>query len=115
LLQIEAVPAAVARGVGFTVTVIVKGAPTQPFADVGVTTYRTVPAVVVLGFANTWLIRLPVPLLAPVMPPVPATAVQTNVLVTVAPSEIFGLVLSQIATVGELVIAGFGFTVTVMV
>jgi hypothetical protein len=52
---------------------------------------------------------------APVMPPVTVPMVQVKLLGVVAVSEMFGLVLLQIATAAGLVIAGVGFTVTVMV
>jgi hypothetical protein len=68
-----------------------------------------------LGFARTWLMVPPLPLLAPVMPPVSVPIVHAKVLGTLDVSEIFGLVLLQIATVGGLVTAGLGFTVTVIV
>ena len=52
-LQVLAVLAVVTTGLGFTVTVIVKGVPAQlPVVAVGVTIYCTVPAVVLLGFVN---------------------------------------------------------------
>jgi len=53
LLQIDVVGEVVICGVGLTVTVITKGAPTQlPVTDVGVTMYSTFPAVLLLGFAS---------------------------------------------------------------
>lgn len=52
-LQIFAVLADVMTGAGFTVTVIVNGAPIQdPAIEVGVTTYATVPDTVVLGLVR---------------------------------------------------------------
>ena len=43
----------VTAGIGFTVTVIVKGAPVhEPVVAVGVTIYCTVPAVVLLGLVS---------------------------------------------------------------
>ena len=52
-LQVVAVLAVVTTGFGFTVTVMVKGVPEQePDVEVGVTTYCTVPAVVLLGFVS---------------------------------------------------------------
>ena len=52
-LQVVAVLAVVTTGDGFTVTVIVYGAPVQvPVVDVGVTIYSIVPAVVLLGFVS---------------------------------------------------------------
>jgi hypothetical protein len=52
-LQVLAVLAVVTAGVGFTVTVIVKGLPAQePAVEVGVTIYCTVPAVALLGLVS---------------------------------------------------------------
>ena len=52
-LQVVAVLAVVTTGFGFTVTVMVKGVPGHEFTvEVGVTTYCTVPAVVLLGLVN---------------------------------------------------------------
>ena len=52
-LQVVAVLAVVTTGFGFTVTVIVKGVPGHEFTvEVGVTTYCTVPAVVLLGLVS---------------------------------------------------------------
>lgn len=49
-VQIEAVAALVTTGLGFTVTVIVYGAPGQlPVVEVGTIIYSTDPAVVLLG------------------------------------------------------------------
>src|SRR5687768_6276027 len=70
-LQIDAVGGVVTTGVGFTVIVTVYGDPEQlPVVDVGVTIYSTVPAVALPGLLSTWLITLPVPADAPVIPPV---------------------------------------------
>jgi len=45
--------AVVTTGFGFTVTVMVKGVPGHEFTvEVGVTTYCTVPAVVLLGLVS---------------------------------------------------------------
>lgn len=53
-LHIVAVLADVTIGFGVTVTVIVNGKPTHsPPIDVGVTTYCTVPDVVLVGLFNT--------------------------------------------------------------
>lgn len=52
-LQILFVAALVTAGTGLTVTVIVSTAPTQePFVEVGVITYSTEPAVMLLGLVN---------------------------------------------------------------
>jgi hypothetical protein len=52
-LQVVAVLAVVTTGFGFTVTVMVKGAPAHdPVVAVGVTIYCTVPAVVLLGLVS---------------------------------------------------------------
>jgi hypothetical protein len=52
-LQVVAVLGVVTTGFGFTVTVMVKGVPAQePDVEVGVTTYCTVPAVVLLGLVS---------------------------------------------------------------
>jgi hypothetical protein len=96
--------------------VIVNGEPPQlPVPEVGVTIYSTLPAVAVLGFVNTWLMVLPDPALAPVMPPFTAPIVHVNELAVLEVSAMFGLVALQIATAEGLVTAGVGFTVTVIV
>jgi hypothetical protein len=114
LSQIVAVGALVTTGVGYTVTVaiILNAVPTQPFSEVGVTTYSTVPELTALGLVSAWLIRLPLPALAPVMPPVIVPIVQVNVLGTLAVSAMFGLPPLQIAAGGAFVTAGSGLTVT---
>lgn len=69
-LHIECVGAVVTTGVGKTVIIILKGDPAQfPAVEVGVTIYSTVPEFTVLGLVSVWLRIVPVPLLAPVMPP----------------------------------------------
>jgi hypothetical protein len=115
-LHIATAAGFVTTGVGFTVTVIVNGAPGQPPAiEVGVTMYWTVPAVVLLGFVKVWLITGPALATAPLIPPVMVPMVQMNVLGVVAVSVMFGPVPSQVLAVGALVIAGVGYTVTVAV
>ena len=116
-LQVESAGAFVIIGVGNTVTVamMLKGAPTQPLADVGVTIYSTVPEEAALGLVSTWLMTLPVPAEAPVIPPVIVPMVQVNVLGTLAVSGIFGLPPLQILVAGGVVICGLGFTNTVTV
>jgi hypothetical protein len=58
---------------------------------------------------------LPLPAVAPVIPPVTVPIVHANVLGAVAVSEMFGPVPLQIAEVAAFVTAGAGFTVTVIV
>jgi hypothetical protein len=58
---------------------------------------------------------LPLPAVAPVIPPVTVPIVHAKLLAAVAVREIFVLVLLQIASVAGLVTAGVGFTVTVIV
>lgn len=88
LLHIAAVFALVITGVGCTVTsaVMLKADPTQPSSEVGVTRYSTVPELTVLGLFNIWLITLPEPALAPVIPPLMVPIVQVKVLGTDAVS-----------------------------
>ena len=115
-LQMATEAGLVTTGVGLTVTVIVYGIPTQaPVTEVGVTMYSTLPAVVLLGLVNVWLIRLPLPADAPVMLPLIVPIVHVNVLGAVAASVIFGLALLHTETVAGLLTAGLGFTVTVIV
>jgi hypothetical protein len=69
-----------------------------------------------LGLLKVCAIVLPLPALAPVIPPVMVPIVQANVLGAVAASGMFVAVLLQIATVeGTPVTTGVGFTVTVIV
>ena len=68
-----------------------------------------------LGLVSVWLIVLPLPALAPVIPPVIVPIVQVNVLEADEVREIFGLVLLQIARVDGFVTAGVGLTLTVIV
>ena len=70
--------------------------------------YCTEPAVALPGLVSTWLMLLPVPALAPVIPPEIAPMVHENVLGAVAASAMFGLVALQIATAAGLVTAGVG-------
>jgi hypothetical protein len=115
-LQIVAAGALVTAGVGFTVTVIVKGAPGHPPAmEVGVTIYSTVPAVALLGLVRVWLITFPALFTAPVIPPVMVPIVQMNVLGVVAVNAIFGPVPLHVLAVGAFVMDGVGNTVTVAV
>ena len=100
-------------GSGFTVTVILNGAPTQPPGlDVGVMIYCTVPAVTLLGFIKFCVMAEPPDADAPVMPPVTVPIVQVNVLGTVAVNTIFKATLLQVDAVAALVPTGTGFTVT---
>jgi hypothetical protein len=115
-LQIETAAGFVTAGVGFTVTVIVYGTPTQlPTEDVGVIMYSTEPAVALPGLVNTWLILLPAPDVAPVIPPVIVPIVHVILLAAVVVTAMFVLLPLQIAMVAGLVTAGVGLTVTVIV
>lgn len=60
------------------------------------------------------MITLPLPALAPVIPPTMAPTVHVNVLGVLADSIIFGLPPLQIAAGGAFVTAGVGCTVTVI-
>jgi hypothetical protein len=68
---------------------------------------------VVLGLVSVWLIVAPEPADAPVIPPVMVPTVHVKLLGTDAVRAILGLVALHEVTVGELVTAGVGFTVTV--
>jgi hypothetical protein len=115
-LHIATVAALVTAGVGFTVTVIVYGAPGHdPVVAVGVTKYSIVPAVALLGLVNVWLIVVPEPADPPVIPPVMLPIVQLNELGTLAVNAMLGLVPLQIDLVAAFVTAGVGLTVTVIV
>jgi hypothetical protein len=115
-VQIDVDGAFVTTGFGLTVTVIVYGAPTQfPVDDVGVIIYLTVPAVLLPGLVSVWLIKLPAPELAPVIPPVIVPTVHVKLLGVLAVSEIFGLVPVHIDIAAGLVTTGVGLTVTVIV
>lgn len=93
----------------------VNGVPGQaPVPEVGVTIYCTVPAVLLPGLVSTWLIVLPEPAEAPVMPPVITPTVHVNVLGAVAVSATLGEVPLQVEAVLEVDTAGVGFTVTVI-
>src|SRR6266542_5270044 len=112
-LQMVFVAAVVTTGVGFTVTVMVKGLPVhEPAVEVGVTMYCNVPAVELLGLVNVWLIVVPEPALAPVIPPVMVPMVQPNVLAALAVKLILVEVLLQMVFVAAVVTAGLGFSVT---
>jgi hypothetical protein len=115
-LHVLAVAALVTAGTGFTVTVIVKAAPTQePVVAVGVTMYLTVPAVELPGLVSIWLMVVPEPALAPVMPPVMVPIVHVKALGALAVKVILGLVPLQVLATAASVTAGDGFTVIVMV
>lgn len=105
-LQADAVLAVVTTGLGLTVNVIVKGLPTQPEGEVGVTIYCMVPDAELLGLVSTWLIVLPDPALPPVIPPVIVPMVQLKLLAASAVSDRLGLVPLHMAAVGELVTVG---------
>lgn len=79
------------------------------------TIYWTEPADELLGFVNTWLIVVPDPIVAPVMPPELVPSVQEKLLGIVAANAMFGLVPLQIVAVDDVVTTGAGFTVTVIV
>lgn len=64
---------------------------------------------------STWLMVLPDPAVAPVMPPVTVPMVQVKVLGVVAVSAMLVLTLLHAEAVLAVVTAGVGFTVTVMV
>jgi hypothetical protein len=115
-VHVDAVAAFVTTGVGLTVTVIVYGAPAHPpVVDVGVTIYWTEPAAVLPGLVKVWLMVLPLPAVAPVIPPLMVPIVHANVLAALAVREMLGPVPLQIDVVAAFVTAGVGFTVTVMV
>ncbi len=116
-LQIVAVLAVVTTGLGLTVTVIVYGDPAQPgvAVEVGVTIYSTVPAVALLGLVSVCAMVLPLPLDAPVIPPVIVPTVQLNVLAAVDVKAMFVAAPLQIAAVFAVVTTGTGLTVTVIV
>jgi len=115
-LQVPTVDEFVTAGAGLTVTVMVYREPVhEPPVEVGVTIYCTEPAVVLLGFVNTSLMVEPEPLLAPVILPVMVPIVQLNVLAALAVKLMLGLVPLQVLAVAEVVTAGFGLTVTVIV
>lgn len=114
-LHVEAVLGVFTAGVGYTVTVSEKGVPGHdPVTEVGVIRYSTVPEAELLGLVSTWLMVLPEPGLAPVMPPVMVPIVQVKVLGALAVKEIFGLVPLQVVAFAALVTTGLGLTVTVI-
>jgi hypothetical protein len=101
-------------GFGFTVTVIVNGAPTQPPpVEVGVTIYSTDPAVASLGLVSIWLMVDPDPALAPVIPSTITPIDHVKLLVAEAVRPIFGPVPLHVVDVAKLVTEGIGFTVMV--
>ena len=115
-LQIVAVGAFVTSGVGFTVIVIENGLPEHnPVMEVGVIRYCTVPVDELLGLVSTWLIMVPDPALAPVIPPVTIPMVQVKVLGADAVRLMFGPVPLQMVAVGVFVTVGVGLMVTVIV
>jgi uncharacterized protein Usg len=115
-LQMLAVGELVTIGVGLTVTVIVYAAPAhEPVVEVGVTIYSTVPATALLGLVSDWLMVVPEPALAPVMPPVITPIVQAKLLGALDVKVIFGPVPLQVLTVAGLVTVGIGLTVTAIV
>ena len=115
-LQILFVAVVVTTGIGFTLTVIVKGVPGQePVVEVGVITYSTVPVVILLGLVSVWLIGLPEPFTAPVIPPVIVPMVHTKLPVTLDVKAIFVLLPEQMLFVATFVTSGDGYTVMVRV
>lgn len=68
-----------------------------------------------LGLDNIWLIVLPEPALAPVIPPEIVPIVQVKVLGVLAVKAIAVLTPSQVAKAFAVVTVGLGFTVTVIV
>jgi hypothetical protein len=106
---------AVTVGMGFTVTVMVNVSPEQfQLMEVGVTMYCTVPAVELLGLTSIWFIVSPEPAAAPVIPPVIVPMVQAKVEGVLEVSERTSPAPLQTYSVAELVITGFGCTVTVI-
>lgn len=72
------------------------------------------PDVELLGLSKTWLMAGPKAEEAPVMLPVLVPKVHAKLLGAVAAKLMLGLVLLQVLSVVELVTAGVGFTVTVI-
>jgi len=95
-----------------TVAIILETGPTQPSDEVGVTRYSTEPEDTELGFTSTWLMTLPDPLLAPVIPPTILPTVQLNVLGVLDVNTILNVPPLQIAAGGAFVTSGVGLTVT---
>jgi hypothetical protein len=96
--------------------VMIYGVPGQvPAVEVGVTMYCTVPEEVLPGFVSVWLMVLPDPAEAPVIPPEIEPIVHVNVLGVLAVSAKPGLVPLQVLAVDGVVTTGLGFTVTVIV
>ena len=111
-LHIVTVFVVVTTGIGLTVTVMVSGVPTHdPPVEVAVTTYATVAAAL-LVLVRTWSMAGPKSLPLPEIEPVTAPIVQAKLLVTLASSEIAGLVPLHIVAVMAFVTEGFGLTVT---
>jgi hypothetical protein len=73
------------------------------------------PDVMLLGLESVWLMVLPDPAVAPVIPPTFVPIVHVNVLGVDADRLIFGLVPLQIVTAAGFNTTGLGFTVTVIV
>jgi hypothetical protein len=114
-LQVLAVVEVVTAGVGFTVTVILVADPTQePTVEVGVTAYTILPEVELLGLVKSWLIVEPEPAEAPVIAPVFVPRVQAKLEAAEAVRLMLGPVPLQVLAVVEVVTAGIGFTVTVI-
>ena len=106
----------VITGVGFTVTLIVKGLPAQPpTCEVGVTRYCTLPALELLGLVSVCAIVLPAPAVAPVMPPVMVPIVHVKLLGTLADKPMLVATPLQAEAKFETLITGVGCTVTIIV
>ena len=96
--------------------VMVKDDPVQPPGDeTGVMMYSTVPGLAFDGFVSTWLMLVPDPFEAPVIPPVTVPMVQEKDDGMVAASEISEPVPLQIFFAGRFVMMGSGSMVTVTV
>ncbi len=84
----------------------------DPVVEVGVTTYSTVPAALLLGLVSTSFITDPEPALAPEILPVIVPTVHAKLLAVEAVRLIFGPVPLQVLAVAAFVTTGVGFTVT---
>ena len=108
-LHTELVAGFVTTGVGFTVTVIVNDGPEQvPAMETGVIINSTVPGTELLGLCSVWLIVVPVPAEAPVIPPIILPKVQVYALGVVEVTGMFNGWSLQTDAAGELVMAGVG-------
>jgi hypothetical protein len=111
-LQVLAVAVVVTTGDGLTVTVMIYAFPEHdPVVETGVTIYCTVPAVVLLGLVNVWLIVGPEPPLVPAMLPTIVPIVQLKLLGALAVKPMFVEAPLQIVFVAVVVIVGNGIIV----